>query len=192
MEGAPPQAAVPGWNGESDRVLGSAQATSRAGPMSRGVAPDQGVNCQAKQHSLIPWNSALLPRGLPSHTQGHADTRGDLYPHGQACCTAHEPAHLPYMSRQERDPAIAGTTQSPPQRHAQALTCPWTMAFSRASTACRASGGRSGCSRSATAFQRASTACCGQRRGTVSRVQPLEARTGQGARQSPKPMGTRG
>lgn len=64
-----------------------------------------------------------------------------------------------------------------------ALTCPCTMAFSRASTACRASGGRSGCSRSETAFQSASTACCpaegmaigvlapqlgGQSQGTVS------------------------
>lgn len=56
-------------------------------------------------------------------------------------------------------------TAAPPGHRPLPLTCPCTMAFSRASTACRASGGFSGCSRSATAFQSASTACCHQRRG---------------------------
>lgn len=52
-----------------------------------------------------------------------------------------------------------------PPMHTPAVTCPCTMAFSRASTACRASGGRSGCSMSSTAFQSASTACCHQQGG---------------------------
>lgn len=54
---------------------------------------------------------------------------------------------------------------APPEHRPNTLTCPCTMAFRRASTAWRASGGRSGCSRSATAFQSASTACCHQQRG---------------------------
>lgn len=69
-------------------------------------------------------------------------------------------------------PSAHTTIPAPPGTDPPPLTCPCTMAFSRASTACRASGGRSGCSRSETASQSASTACCQRRDGNQGVLAP--------------------
>lgn len=94
-----------------------------------------------------------------------------------------EPANLCLVlspkTRVQVWPAGAVSTwpaQLPPGTERPPLTCPCTMAFSRASTACRASGGRSGCSKSETAFQSASTACCPAKKGQGLVCWPLNLR----------------
>lgn len=88
-----------------------------------------------------------------------------------------------WCSRQRRgskcgpqEQSAHGPPQLPPGTERPPLTCPCTMAFSRASTACRASGGRSGCSKSETAFQSASTACCPAKKGQGLVCWPLNLR----------------
>lgn len=103
-------------------------------------------------------------RALPRVTERRGGTPG--CPHRQSGCRA------PRI----RQTCAWALTRDKSANVARAPTCPCTMAFSRASTACRASGGRSGCSKSETAFQSASTACCPEKKGRWSACRPLHLR----------------
>lgn len=110
-----------------------------------------------------PGSPGVQEAGVPTRAVGLQRAGAGALTKGQS----------PQVAQWKQSTATRSHTPHPAQVHPHAdpppITCPCTMAFNRASTACRASGGRSGCNRSATAFHSASTACCHQQKGTTVR-----------------------